>query len=531
MNNNNRTPSASAPNRPNIGATGVPHLDDILDGGFPTGSLVLVVGQAGSGKTTLAAQIATHAVRNGKTALMLMAMSESTNKLIAQLGGFTFFDPELIGGPLQFLSLQGPLGQSIEATCDAIIAEARRVKANIVALDGVRGMLNVENDPASARQFIYTLGATLNALGATSIVTCENDPRSSRCFPESTPADIIIGLYSGLDGSRHVRGIEIIKTRAGSPMLGMHTMTIDAEGAHIYPQLEARVAAAESAAHAAPAPASTPARGRISFDQPALDAMLHGGIPEGSCTLLTGCAGAGKTLLAQWFALAGVRAGERVVFLSLRERREQALQATAPFAIGQELATASQPGGALTYLNVSPIQLNPDALADQLLDTLDNTGAQRLVVDSVAEIERAILRSADPARLDDYLAALLSAVRSRQVTALFIRQAGRALTAPRDLGVDALSTLADGAIALQQIMLEGELRRYASVLKLRYSDHDKAPRELRITTPAGLQMLEPSARLAAALAELSDDYVSPLPPRAPRRQRRMDIAARGSANA
>lgn len=534
MSNHDKTRQTTAPTVPSsgapdalLGAIGVPRLDEILDGGFPSGSLVLIVGQAGSGKSTLAAQIATHAARNGQTALMLMALSESTSKLIAHLGAFTFFDHELIGGPLQFLSLQGARGEGIDAARDAIIAEARRVRANIVLLDGFRGLLNVDHDPASARQFLYALSATLNALGATTVITCEANPRGSQYLPESAAADIIIGLYSELEGSRHVRGIEIIKSRAGSPLLGMHTLAIGPHGAQVYPQLEARVAAEESATEALPARTAPHTRRRVSFGLPGLDAMLRGGIPEGSTTLLTGGAGAGKTLLALWYALAGIRAGERVVHLSLRESREQGLQATAAFAPGPELAAAAQPGGNLTLVEVSPIRMNVDILADQLLNALDSARAQRLIIDSVTEIERAILRGADPERLDDYLAALLSAVRSRQVTTLLIRQTGRT---QRDLGVDALSTLADSAIALQQVVLNGEMHRIVSVLKLRYSDHDTAPRELRIAAPAGLQALDLSAKLASALAELSDEQ-APQPTSAPRRQRRMGMTARGSVNA
>lgn len=40
--------------------TGVPNLDPILGGGIPEGDVLLVVGRAGSGKTTLSLQMAFH---------------------------------------------------------------------------------------------------------------------------------------------------------------------------------------------------------------------------------------------------------------------------------------------------------------------------------------------------------------------------------------------------------------------------------------------------------------------------------------
>lgn len=480
-------------------ATGVPRLDQILGGGLPAGSLVLIVGLPGSGKTTMASQIALNAARNGKSALILTALSESTDKLITHLRSFSFFDSALIGGPVQFLSLQGVLSQGLHATSETIIAEARRVKADIVLLDGFRGMRSVDADPQAAREFLYTVGTTLSALGCTTVITSETDPRDPAFFPESTTADIIIGLYYQLKGVRQFRGVEIIKARAAAPLPGLHALTLSADGASIYPQFEERVAAdilggeaeTQGATQASGARYAAPAtRRRVSFDLPELDAMLRGGIPEGTCTLLAGALGTGKTLLAIYFALAGVQAGEQVVFLGFRENRDQLLQAAEAFAIGPALVEALQPGGRLTLLETPPIKLNADIVADQLLNEIDAVGAQRVVIDSIAEVEQAIIRGLDPGRLEDYLAALLSALRVRGITSLLIRETDKTLTSVVDIPSDALSILAENVLLLQQIPHNDELRRLISILKLRFSDHDASLREFQITAPEGLRILE-----------------------------------------
>jgi circadian clock protein KaiC len=496
--------------------SGVPHLDRILGGGFPEGSLILIVGMPGSGKTTMASQIALHAARRGKTALVLTALSESTNKLIEHLRGFSFFDQGLIGGPLQFLSLQATLSQGLQATSEVIVAEARRAEADIVVLDGFRG-IGVERDSQAAREFLYSVGTTLSALGATMVITSEIDPRDPAFFPEATTADVIIGLYYQLKGVRQFRGIEIIKARAAEPLPGLHALTLGVNGAHVYPQLEERVAAevmgadaqTQGAAHLINRryEAQRPDR-RAGFGIPEFDMMLRGGLPERTATLLAGSLGTGKTLLAIYYAIAGVRAGERVVYLGFRETREQLIQAAAPFEFGAELVQALEPDGGLTFIERPPIKLNADILADRLLDAIDSAGAQRLVIDSIAEIEQAILRSLDPERLADYLAALLSAVRSRSVTALFIKETDKALTTSLDLSADALSILAECMILLQHIPYEGSLRRILSILKLRFSDPDAALREFRIAAPAGLQMLPPFMRAPTGPMDINDQQTA-----------------------
>jgi circadian clock protein KaiC len=498
-------------------ASGVPNLDMVLGGGLAHGSLVLIMGLPGSGKTTLASQMAFAAARAGQTALILTALSESTGKLLEHLRVFTFFDPGLLGGLVQLFNLQATLAQGLQATREMIVSETRRIRADLVLLDGFRGMRSVDSEPQAAREFLYTLGTTLGALGVTTLITSEADPRDPTFFPETTTADAIVGLHYQLLGVRQYRGIEVIKARAAAPLPGLHALTLGIDGASVYPQLEERITAATLGADAqtqgaaplistpSPNSAGSAPTGRATFELAELDAMLAGGIPRTTCTLLAGSLGVGKTLMALHWALAAVRAGERVVFLGFREDREQLQRAAAPFLIGPELEQALQPGGGLTFLEVPPIKVNADILADRLLAEIDASGAQRIVVDSIAELERAILRGLDPGRLEDYLAALLRAMRARRVTALLLKETDKALAATLDFSADPLSILAENVLLLQQLPFQGQLHRILSILKLRFSDHDTTLREYRISAPKGVEVLEPFASDQGVLAGITHD--------------------------
>lgn len=480
-------------------ATGVPGLDEILGGGLPRGALVLVMGVPGSGKTTIASQIALVAARSGRRALVLTALSESTGKLLTHLSTYSFFDAALVGGPAQFFNLQAVLTQGLRAVADQIISEVRRVKADVLMLDGFRGMATVDSDAHSAREFLFSLGTTLGALGITTLITSETDTRDPTFYPETTTADVILGLHYQLAGVRQYRGIEVIKSRGANPLPGLHALVVGKDGAEVYAQLEERVAA-ESLGTDAQTQGAMPSpslarpldrrRARATFDLPELDAMLKGGIPTNTCTLLAGSLGTGKTLLAIHFALAGARAGEKTVYLGFREDREQLLLEASPFAIGAELERELQPGGMITFLEVPPIKLNADIVADRLLAEIDRTGATRLVVDSIAELERTIARGLDPARLEDYLAAFLRALRAWKVTPLLVKESDRALAPTLDFSSDRLSVLAENLILLQQVPYQGELHRVLSILKVRLSAHDSTMREFRIAPPQGIDVLE-----------------------------------------
>lgn len=510
-------------------STGVPNLDLILGGGLPRRALLLVMGVPGSGKTSLASQIGFGAASHGQRVLILTALSESTTKLIEHLRSFRFFDPALIGDHVQFLSVQAPMADGFVALRDAILHMSRQMRADLVVVDGFRGIRDVERDPIAARQFLYDIGTALGALGVTTIVTSEADPHDPSFYPETTTSDVILGLHYALFGDRQRRRIEVIKVRGAAPLAGLHTITLSAEGMHVYPHLEERVALAlvggDAQTQGAAAPraeaaenvpshprvdehaseSDDPVENRVNMGLPELDTLLHGGFARATSTVIAGSLGTGKTLAALHYALAGVRAGERVVYLSLRESPEELVRAATPFGIAPELSAALAPGGGLTLLWVPPIKVEADVIGDRILTALDTVRPARFIVDSIAELERAVTRGSAPGRLEDYLAALMQACRSRGVTSLFIKETSKIGSVTLDFSVDPLSVLAENVVVLQQVAHQSVLHRVLSVVKMRYSAHDLTLREFVIAPPEGIRVLAPFESGAGVLQGIADD--------------------------
>lgn len=520
-------PSAADP-------SGVPDLDLVLGGGLPRGSLVIIVGPPGSGKTTLANQIAFDAAHNGRRSLVLTALSEPTSKLITRLRSFHFYDDSLVGDTLQFMSLEQFLPAGLEATGDELISIAREHRAALVVLDGFRGVRGADVDPQVARQFLYDVGTTLSVLGTTTIITSEADPRDPLFFPEQTTADVIIGLHYGLVGVRQRRAIEAVKVRAVDPLPGLHGLTLSEQGARVFPRLEALITSSPGRKSAEDAGAVSdewdsgqpPVNlevNRASFSMPELDTLLSGGLTRGTSGLLIGSIGTGKTLLGLHFVLSGIQAGEPGVFLGFRESRRQLIEKASTFAMGQELTAALAPGGHLTLQRWAPVELSPDIVANRLLEAIDTAGARRLVVDSVIELERAVARNGDPARVADYMAALIEALRARDVTALFIKEHPKVLASELDLSTGPISVLAENVLMLRQLEYRSALHRVLSVLKMRFSAHDHMLREFTITAPEGIRVLSPGESgkgvLAAFAREQDTEHYNP-PRRDPARGRR-----------
>jgi circadian clock protein KaiC len=198
--------------------TGVPNLDRILGGGLLRGSLAMVIGAPGAGKTVMAQQMAFHCAANGGATLFLTGYSETHDKLLSHTRGLSFFKPDLIGDKIQFASLLDLLREGSDETEDAIVATARSQKASLVIIDGFRGMRRLLPDDQSVAHFLYSLGAKLALLGATTLIVVEGDPDESARYPEITVCDVILAVRRELRAGRQRRLLEVMKARGASPL-------------------------------------------------------------------------------------------------------------------------------------------------------------------------------------------------------------------------------------------------------------------------------------------------------------------------
>lgn len=155
-------------------STGVPGLDEMMEGGIPTGDSVLVAGPSGSGKSVLATQFIAEGGEQGKAGV-LVVFEEHPKEYLHRADGLGLHLREMIeAGTLEALYLR-PLDLSPDETLYEIREAVRRVDAERVVIDSMSGfeLALAPTFRADFRESLYRLVGALTGVGITVLTTME----------------------------------------------------------------------------------------------------------------------------------------------------------------------------------------------------------------------------------------------------------------------------------------------------------------------------------------------------------------------
>ena len=138
--------------------TGVRNLDEILRGGLPEGSVSVVGGPPGSGKTILAHQICFHNASTKRRALYFNTLSEPLAKALRHLSQFSYFDAAKLDDAIRFVDLGVILrANGLEETQVLIMQHLKKVKPAIVVVDSFKIFDDLAKSQEERRKFSYEI--------------------------------------------------------------------------------------------------------------------------------------------------------------------------------------------------------------------------------------------------------------------------------------------------------------------------------------------------------------------------------------
>ncbi|QNA89373.1 AAA family ATPase [Massilia sp. Dwa41.01b] len=451
-------------------STGLPGLDVLLGGGLPEFSFNLLAGPPGSGKTTLAHQIMFALATPERRALFFTVLGEPPLKMLRYQQQFSFFDVSKVGPAIRYVNLSENLRTGdFGGVLERIMAEVEDFQPSLVFVDSFRSVVQTakggNEGVADLQYFVQELGTRMTSWQATTFLIGEYAHTDPEANPIMTVADGMLALNQAHQQNTVVRKIRVVKMRGRAHLAGSHNFRITRDGLRVYPRVLPELASDRLPGH----PVDQEPR-RVSVGVPGIDALLHGGLPQGHTMLAVGPTGAGKTILATRFLQEGARQGEKGVAMYFEKGTARLRNA--------ELAALVQ-NGHVSVVESRMLDLTVDELIDELQDTLQRTGAKRLVIDSLSEFGL-------------YMAPEFQADQRQAVFRLLATVAKHGVTTIVTTGLDDdftglhfsqanISYLVDAVLSMRYAEVGGRLRKFISVVKVRGCAHSNDLREFRIT--------------------------------------------------
>jgi len=199
--------------------TGIDGLDPLIEGGFPTGSLVLLAGSPGTGKTIFTMQFLYKGAENYDENGIYVSFAENEDTIlhnISRLFGHDLRKREERHGKVKILDLTTVTEKGLSTILEMILEEVTVLKAKRLVIDSFSAMAQAFKEPIEARIILHNiLGKLVRQLGVTIILIVEVPTGSSKIgiSIEEFVADGVIVLRKDDHEGRLVREIKIEKLR------------------------------------------------------------------------------------------------------------------------------------------------------------------------------------------------------------------------------------------------------------------------------------------------------------------------------
>lgn len=215
--------------------TGIPGLDEMIEGGLPVPSLTLIAGDVGSGKTTLCTQFLCKGAGIGELGIYFMTFGGPPEWAFKFISTYDFMENKYFDNEIKFLELKAEGSRGAGVMLSIIQSNMKKFHPRRIAIDSLSiadGALKKD-----CRHFMLKLSALVKEQGAVVLVTADSLPGAQYPVEIAQVADGIILLQNAEVDMVRKRTIEVLKMSGTTHHLGKYAVDISAKGLTVYPGL------------------------------------------------------------------------------------------------------------------------------------------------------------------------------------------------------------------------------------------------------------------------------------------------------
>lgn len=217
--------------------TGIPGLDNMIEGGLPRPSLTLLAGDAGAGKTTFCTQFLCKGADLGERGLYLMTFGGPPDLLFNYASSYEFVKSTYFGKEICYLEME----EMVEKACrskdflDILEREIDTFQPARIVIENLSVLEDILKD--EYWRFLMKLSHLIKAKAVVALVAEDAQPKAPYPAYIAQVADGIILLQNEEINFARRRSIEIVKMCGTSHHLGKHAVDISVKGLVVYPGL------------------------------------------------------------------------------------------------------------------------------------------------------------------------------------------------------------------------------------------------------------------------------------------------------
>lgn len=452
-----------------LASSGIAGLDQVLIGGFARRRLFLIEGVPGSGKTTLALQFLIHGAQSGESVLYV-TLSETEEELrsVSESHGWSLdgidireltSTPSALNGD-ELNTMFHPSEVELVSTMKPILEEVDRLRPQRVVFDSLSELRLLAGSPLRYRRQILALKQFFATRDCTVILLDDLTATDRDLQVQSIAHGVVMLEQVNTQYGSGRRRLRVVKYRGVNFRGGYHDYLIHQGGLEVFPRLVASEHRQEGRS------------GKRPSELPELDALLGGGLEEGTSTLIAGASGTGKSTLASQFVVAAAKAGRKGAMYLFDERPETLMARCQSVKIAMRTHVES---GMVSLTQIDPAELTPGELVHAIRMAVEG-GVDIVVIDSLNGYLNAM---PEERFLTIQLHELLAFLGQRNVATILIGTHQGLLGGEMQAPVDT-TYLADAVILIRYFESKGEVRQAISVMKQRAGYHERSIRELKM---------------------------------------------------
>ena len=447
-------------------SSGIEGLDEITEGGLPTGRPTLICGSAGCGKTMFAMQFLLNGAENDEPGLFVSF--EETQKELEKNFASLGIDLKALEDEKKFAveyiyMERSEIEETGEFDLEGLFIRldyaVKQLGAKRIVLDTVEAIFSGLPNEFILRAELRRLFAWTKDNGLTAVITGERGENSlTRYGLEEYVADCVILLDNPVVNKISTRNLRIIKYRGSAHGFNEYPFLIDSNGISVLPVTSLLLEHEASTEY-------------IPSGIESMDEMLGGGgFYIGSSVLITGESGTGKSSAAASFAHETCKNGKKCLIFAFEESPKQIIRNMR--SIGIDL----QPWvdkGLLRFHATRPTLYGLETHLVTIHTIVKEFNPDNVIFDPISNLIS--VGSSDEVK--SMLTRLIDFLKTMEITTL-----STALTLSGNQNADiGVSSLMDTWIDLKSVETNGERNRTIDIIKTRGMFHSNQVREFKLT--------------------------------------------------